>query len=459
MKEFSVKALADIIRPQSAINTEGAFIGVSINSRTTKAGDCFFAIAGENFDGRDFVADAFAKGAVCAVIRDGREKQFADKTILKVNDTVKALGDFAAQYRQENNFKVVAITGSVGKTATRQIVSHVLSRHYRLFQAPKNYNNKIGLPLTLLGADPADQIVIAELGSNCPGEIAYLTAIAKPDIALVTNAHPSHLAGFGSLQTIVEEKLSICRGLRPDGMFIINGDCEWLVNACRTKNIEFITFGKSETCDIQTQNVTCGDFGSTFTVNGSKITLPLLGAGNVENAVAAWSVCSQLGISIDDFTQAAKTLAPVSMRTELLQIGTLTVLNDCYNANPTSMRNALDILAGLTGASEHNRRLAFICGDMDELGPQSQALHALLGASIAQAKVQLLLTIGRFAKVTAEAAKKSANYNLQTKSFKDTPSACNNLKESIKDSDIVLVKGSRINKLEMAVEKLKELFV
>ena len=459
MKEFSVKTLAGIIKPLSSLNIKGSFAGVSIDSRTTKAGDCFFAIAGENFDGRDFVADAFAKGAVCAVIRDGQEKQFADKTILKVNNTVKALGDFAAQYRLENNFKVVAITGSAGKTTTRQIVSHVLNRHYRIFQASKNYNNKIGLPLTLLGADPADQIVIAELGSNCPGEIAYLTAIARPDIALVTNAHPAHLAGFGNLQTIVEEKLSISRGLRPDGMFIINGDCERLVNACRTKNIKFITFGKSETCDIQTQNITCGDFGSTFTVNGSKITLTLLGPGNVENATAAWSVCSQLGVSIDDFTKAAKTLPPVSMRTELLQIGTLTVLNDCYNANPTSMRNALDILASLTGASEHNRRLAFICGDMDELGPQSQALHARLGASIAQAKVQLLLTIGRFAKVTADAAKKSANYNLQTKSFKDTSSACNNLKESIKDSDIVLVKGSRINKLETVVEKLKELFV
>jgi UDP-N-acetylmuramoyl-tripeptide--D-alanyl-D-alanine ligase len=459
MKEFSVKTLADTIRPQSATNTEGVFTGVSIDSRTTKPGDCFFAVAGENFDGHDFVADAFAKGAACAVIRDDKDKPFADKTILKVNDTVKALGDFAAQYRQKNNFKVVAITGSVGKTTARQIISHALSRHYRLFQAPKNYNNKIGLPLTLLGADPADQIIIAELGSNCPGEIAYLTAIAKPDIALVTNAHPSHLAGFGNLQTIIEEKLSISRGLRPNGTFIINGDCEQLVSACRAKNIQFITFGKSETCDIQTQNITCGDFGSTFTVNGSKITLPLLGPGNVENATAAWSVCSQLGMSIDDFTQAAKTLAPVSMRTELLQIGTLTVLNDCYNANPTSMKNALDILATLTAAPAHNRRLAFICGDMDELGPQSQALHAQLGASIAQAKVQLLLTIGRFAKITAEAAKKSANYDLQTKSFKDASLACNNLKESIKDSDIILVKGSRVNKLEMVVEKLKQLFV
>ncbi|MHC4572339.1 MAG: UDP-N-acetylmuramoyl-tripeptide--D-alanyl-D-alanine ligase [Planctomycetota bacterium] len=314
-----------------------------------------------------------------------------------------------------------------------------------------------------------NEIIIAELGSNHAGEIAYLTRIAQPDIAVITNVHPAHLAGFGDLQTIIQEKLAISQGLQDKGVLIINADCEELVDACLAKNIRlgsqtrknafgvpFTTFGKSDQCDIQAQNITYNSLGSRFTIDSTEISLALPGAGNVENAIAAWSICNRFGINIDDFAKAIETLPAVPMRAELLQIGTLTVLNDCYNANPASMKNALDILANLDSAQK--RRLVFICGDMAELGQQSERLHAELGASIAQAKVRLLLTVGKFAKITAEAAKASAEYDLQTKSFEDTLSACNNLQEFIKDYDIVLVKGSRVAKLEVAIEKLKELF-
>jgi UDP-N-acetylmuramoyl-tripeptide--D-alanyl-D-alanine ligase len=470
MKEFSITALAQIIKAEPTKNVS-VFTGVSIDSRTTQAGDCFFAIGGDNFDGHDYVPDAFAKGAACAVVsKNFKEDKFTHKTILKVNNTIKALGRFALEYRRQADFKVIAITGSVGKTTTRQITYHVLTRHFRVFVAPKNFNNNIGLPLTLLGADPEDQIIIAELGSNHRGEIAYLTRTAQPDIAVVTNVYPAHLAGFGDLQTIIQEKLSISEGLQAGGTLIINADCNQLVDACLAKGIAFYTFGKSDRCDVQAQNIAYNTTGSRFTIDGTQVLLPLPGPGNVENAVAAWSICHQFGITIDDFAYAVKTLPAVPMRTELLQIGTLTVLNDCYNANPTSMKNALDILAGLPFcnkpqngvpvnlSSAEKRRLVFICGEMAELGQQSERLHAELGASIAQAKVRLLLTVGKVAKITAEAAEASAEYDLQTKSFDDTLSACNNLKEFIKDYDIVLVKGSRVAKLEMAIEKLKELF-
>jgi len=465
MKEFSIAELVKVVKThpngsEHAIrDTRYAirdFNGVSIDSRTSKSGDCFFAIPGENFDGHDFVSDAFAKGAVCAVVsKKLDEEKFADKCLLKVKDTIKALGDFAWQYRREIDFKVVAITGSVGKTTAKQIIHHALSQRFRVYQSPRNFNNKIGVPLTLLGADPQDRIVIAELGSNHPGEIAYLTRIAAPDIAVVTNVHPSHLEGFGDLQTIIQEKLSISDGLWPDGTLIINADFEQLVSACRAKGIGFVTFGKSDGSNYQARNVRSDGSTSRFTIDGKEIELPLAGPGNVENALAAWAVCSRLGLTIDDFARAMKTLPPVSMRAELLQVGTLTVLNDCYNANPASMRNALDILAKLD--STRRRRLVFICGDMAELGQQTEHLHAELGTSIAQAKVQLLLAVGKFAKIAADAAKKSAAYELQIKCFEDTLSACNNLHEFIKDYDIILVKGSRIAKLEAAVEKLKTL--
>ena len=474
MKKFPIADLAGITKarpaaPKLAIrDTHYAirdFTGVSTDSRTTKPGDCFFTIAGENFDGHDYVADAFAKGAVCAVIsKDIPESKTTDKPILKVADTIKALGDLAGEYRRRAGFKVIAITGSAGKTTTRQIAYQALSQRFRVYQSPRSFNNKIGLPLTLLGADPEHQIVIAELGSNHPGEIACLTGIAAPDIAVVTNVHPAHLEGFGNLQTIIQEKLSISEGLTPDGVLIINADFDRLVNACRAKGAKFITFGKSDGSDYQARNISYEASTSRFTIDDTEVYLPLAGPGNLENALAAWAVCSQFGLAIGDFAKAVKTLSPISMRAELLQIGTLTVLNDCYNANPASMRNALDILAGLDPTG--NRRLVFICGDMAELGQQTERLHTELGTSIAKANVGLLVAVGKFAKIAAEAAKTTAEYNsdsheaksLQIKCFEDTISACNNLHEFIKDYDIILVKGSRTAKLEMVVEKLKELY-
>jgi UDP-N-acetylmuramoyl-tripeptide--D-alanyl-D-alanine ligase len=476
MKEFSIKELARIIKARIETNTSHEprlpraesrgvtvhdFTGVSIDSRTVKAGDCFFAIAGENFDGHDFLSDAFAKGTVCAVVNKNRVKGHAPQgTVLKVNDTVKALGDFAAEYRRQAGYKVIAITGSVGKTTTRQIAFHVLSQHFRVYQSPKNFNNNIGLPLTLLGAEPEHQIVIAELGTNHPGEIMYLTRIAQPDIAVITNVSPAHLEGFGNLQTIAQEKLSITEELQPDGVLIINEDvAKWTQDSnyqLPVTNYQTKTFSTSKGCDYQVRNIIYKGTSSSFTLNGTKIELPLPGPGNIENASAAWAICSQFGISIKDFARDIETVTGVLMRAEVLQIGTLTVINDCYNANPASMKNALDILSNLKTGKK--RRLVFVCGDMAELGQQSQALHTELGASIARAGVQVLLTVGKFAKTTAEAAEETAGGNLQVKCFDDTLSACNNLLKFIKDDDIILVKGSRSVKLELVIEKLKELF-
>ncbi|MBL7153855.1 MAG: UDP-N-acetylmuramoyl-tripeptide--D-alanyl-D-alanine ligase [Phycisphaerae bacterium] len=466
MKEFSITGLAQIIRAEPPKRI-GVVAGVSIDSRTTKRGDCFFAIKGENFDGHDYVRDAFDKEAVCAVIgKSINGEGLGGKCLLKVQDTIEALGDFAREYRRQADpqgtgpqgagLQVVAITGSAGKTTTRQITAHALSRRFRVHESPKSFNNNIGVPLTLLSADPTDQIVVAELGSNHPGEISYLTGIALPDIALVTNVHPAHLAGFGDMETIVQEKLAISEGLGPEGTLIINGDFERLVGACRAKGVKFVTFGKSEAADCRVRDIRLGGLGSRFSIDGKEIHLPLAGAGNVENALAAWAVCSRFGLKIDDFAAALQTLPAVSMRAELLEVGTLMVLDDCYNANPASMENALDILRNLQ--AEKNRRAVFICGDMAELGDDSERLHSCLGASIARAKVQLLIAVGDLAEIAAKSAQESAGGGLQVKCFKEARSACNNLHEFIKDYDIVLVKGSRSARLERAVAKLKELF-
>ena len=456
MKQFPITTLAEIIKAEQIEDTGATITGVSTDTRTIQPGDCFFAITGENFNGHDYLAGAFAKGASCAVISsDIKDTQLAAKPILKVTDTLKALGDFARQYRLQANFKVIAITGTVGKTTVRQIAYHVLSKHFRTHQATKSFNNNIGLPLTLLSADQDDEIVLTELGSNRPGEIDYLTKIALPDVALVTNVYHAHLTGLQNIKTITQEKISISQGLQPNGTLIINADFERLVNACRDQGIEFATFGKSEDAHFHAQKITPKTIGSEFTIDGTKVTLPLPGSGNIENALAAWAICSRFEIKIDDFAKAVKTIAPVPMRTELIHAGSLTILNDCYNANPASMKNALNILADLS--STQKRRSVFICGDMAELAEQNEKLHEELGNNIAKAKVQLLITVGNSALLAAHTAKKTAEYDLKTKSFKDTTSACNNLRDIINDFDIILVKGSRINKLEMAVEKLKQI--
>jgi len=435
MKKFPIADLAAIIKAQSinrvsSIERQASSItGVSIDSRTTKPGDCFFAIKGKNFDGHNFVADAFSKGAVCAVV----SKDLPADNLLKVEDTIEALGLFAAEYREQCGFKVVAITGSVGKTTTRRIAAHILSQHFRVCEAPKNFNNDIGLPLTLLSAGPETEIVIAELGSSRPGEIAPLSRIAAPDIAVVTKITAAHLEGFGSLDVIGKEKLSIADGLRTGGVLITDA----------YKSFEI-------------KNLTTDGFGSRFTIDAVEITLPLPGAGNIENALTALAICRQFNISLEDFAYALKTLPAVTMRTEIIKTGSVTILNDCYNANPASMRNALDILAGFN--SSENNRLVFICGDMAELGPDSRKLHAEFAKAIVDANVQLLLAVGSLAALTALFARRKAGYTLQTECFENTVSACNNLHKFIKDNDIVLVKGSRPAKLELAVEKLKQLF-
>ena len=455
MKELSVEAVSRILNAEIAQGNPGhlSIRGISTDSRTMKAGDCFFALAGERFDGHDHVADAFARGAACAVV--SRDVPAAGP-VLKVEDTIIALGDLAQEYRRAGGYKVVAITGSVGKTTTRQIVHHVLSGHFKAHQAQKNFNNTIGLPLTLLDAEPDDEVIVAELGASQLGEIAYLTRIAQPNVAVVTNVHPAHLAGFGDIEAIVREKTSIAQGLAEDGVFVVNGDIDILTAACRRLGRPFRTFGRSSKVDCSAEEVVYHGLRSRFRIYGTPVELPLPGPGNVDNALAAWVVCETLGLTVEQFADRIQTLPGVAMRAEPLQIGTLTVLNDCYNANPASMKNALAILAALraNAGPDAKRRMVFICGHMAELGAQSETLHAELGREVARVGVDLLVAVGEAAKTTLAAAREASKHDLQTVCFDDTAALCDNLERLVREYDIILVKGSRAARLENVVQEL-----
>jgi len=456
MKKFSAQNLAKIIKAKTTQSTDSFFNGVSTDSRTIKPSQCFFAIAGENFNGADFLAQAFQKKTACAVVdKDVDTENFNGRQILKVNNPLKALGEFAKYRRKKQKYKVIAITGSVGKTTTKNFIHHVLSKKLPVFQSPKNYNTALGLPLTVLSADANQKILILEMGTNSSGEIETLSKIALPDIAIITNVKPSHLAGFGSIKAIVAEKLSITKGLKKGGTLLVNADCKKLIQAADRSKLIFTTFGTTQNAQIRADNITLKPTSSTFNMAGEQIQLPLPGLGAVQNAVAAWAVCSQYGINIKSFAEDIKSVSPPPMRSELLQIDNLTVLSDCYNANPASMKNALEIVENIK--KEKNRRLVFICGDMAELGKQKYKFHKQLGQYIANTGVNLLLTIGDLAKSAADAAKKQTTSDFKTKSFEDTLSACNNLADYIRKDDIILVKGSRMNKLELVLKKLKDI--
>lgn len=427
---------------------------VCIDSRAVKDGDVFFAIAGENFDGHEYVKQALDNGAVCAVCSRGVDCGDEIK-IVRVDDTVKALGRLANFWRNDSGFKVVAITGSAGKTTTRQIACHVLNRHFKCRQAEKSFNNNIGLPLTLLGADSDCEIVVAELGTNNPGEMSELTAIAEPDMAVVNNIFPAHLEGLGSIEGIIAEKASIAVGLKPDGKFLINGDFAGLVDYCRRSKFEFVSFGTAAGCDISAEKLVSEGFSGTVTIEGVNVSVPLGGMGSLHNTIAAWAVCREFGITAGQFAEAVKTLPALSMRMDVKEIGAVTVIDDCYNANPASMRNAVEFLMSLAG--KQKKRSVFVCGEMGELGADSDRLHEKLGEVIAEAKIDIVLVTGRQAERVAGAIRR-LQHDTEVFAFAGTRELCENIINYVRTDDIILVKGSRSGRLEAAVERIVETF-
>jgi len=431
-------------------------VGVSTDTRSIQNGNCFFALVGPNFDGHQFVRQALEQGAACAVVQ--RSVDLPNNQagrILIVDDTVKALGQLAAWYRKQLKAKVIAITGSAGKTTTRHIAHHVLSRHFRCHQATKSFNNHIGLPLTILSASPEDDLLIVELGTNHPGEIGTLTRIAQPDIAVVTCAAPAHLEGFGSLEKIIAEKLSIHEGLTAKGMLIVNGDQQDLM--CYTMGLHrpYLTFGTGESCDFRADNLrSIGDSGQ-LTIDGQTLTVPLPGRANLTNILTAWAICKIIGISMSDFAAAIASLEPVTMRMVIDTVGPIKIIIDCYNANPASMANALDCLASLS--KKEGRRPVFVAGCMGELGQASKRLHFELGQKAAAATASIVAA-GAFASDIVAGAIDGGMDAAACKTFMNTQLLCDNLHKFVRPADIILVKGSRSAGMEKAVETLKKLF-
>jgi UDP-N-acetylmuramoyl-tripeptide--D-alanyl-D-alanine ligase len=455
MKPLSVSKFAEIIKAQTISGGTRTINSVSIDSRVVKQGGVFFAIKGVNHDGHDFVNQAFENGAACAVVQ--RRIDFAaDKTVLLVDDTIKALGELAQFIRSNSSCKVIAVTGSVGKTTTKNMLCHVLSGRFKCFAAPKSFNNNIGVPLTVFDAPDDCEFIIAELGSNHPGEIEYLSRIIAPDMAVITTICPAHLEGFGSIEGIIKEKVSITTGLKAGGKLFINGNKKELVDYCRGRKLLFNTFGTTKTCDIQVRDIELFGDRSRFFIDNAEVQLPLAGRANVENAAAVWAVCKYLGISASRFARSLADIKPVGMRLEVVEFGSITVINDCYNANPGSMENALQTLSLL--AKQKRKRPVFIFGRMGELGAESERLHTELGQRIVHYKIPLVLTTKGDSALAAQTADKNADFSVSVGIFENVDQLADNLHKFIQPDDIILVKASRSERFEIVVDKLKGLF-
>lgn len=430
--------------------------GVTIDSRAIVPGQAFVAVRGERFDGHDFAVTAARNGAACIIAERALEVPSDHAVpVLVVDSTLAALSALARWYRGQLSATVIAITGSAGKTTTRTILHHVLSRWFRCYQAVKSFNNHIGVPLTILGTPVDTEILLLELGTNHPGEIEPLARLANPDAACITLIGPAHLEGFGSIENILVEKASIADGLKPGGTLYINGDQPLLAAHAKTLDCRVITFGETGNCDVIGTDLVAAGLSGALTIDGTRIDVPLPGKGNLMNVLTVWSICRDLKVSLSGFAEAVATIPPIPMRLAADTIGRALVLNDCYNANPASMSNALDALSQL--AIQTQQRAVFVAGSMGELGEGAALLHRQVGEQAARAGVGCLLACGPFAQAIVDGAMGAGLAAGHCARFESTAALCDKLHSFVRPADIILVKGSRAAGLEKAVETLKSI--
>ncbi len=424
---------------------------VSTDTRRLARGQTFLALAGEMFDGHDFLADAVDAGAACLVVQDGGAAAKAagkcGPAVVVVEDTMRALADLGRAARDRLACPVIGVTGSCGKTTVKEMLGHILSRRLRGRVPPASYNNAVGVPLTLLSAEPDDEFVVCEIGTSAPGEIAHLVAIARPTIGIVTVVAPTHLEGLGSVDGVAEEKAALVDALPPDGLAILSADdprVAAMADRCRGR---VVTVGTTWEADLQAGHLIQTDRGLYFTTTGSAgFEVPVLGKHQASLALAAAAAAREVGIPLEASAEALRDFTPPPMRLALQEAGGVIVLNDAYNANPASMQIALDVLALWP-----DRRKVFFCGEMRDLGDEARTAHADLGRHAADAGVDRLVCVGRYAKATADAAVEAGLPAQHVSAAEGAQAAADGALHVVEAGDVVLVKGSRAVGMERVV--------
>lgn len=459
----------------------GSVSGVSIDSRAVLPGDLFVAIKGQQYDGHHFVGPACAAGAMAAVVRNdylgpkprGNREAAANPSaglLIRVDSPVAALGRLARYYRRSvigGSVKIIAVTGSNGKTTTKAMIGHVLASKWQGRAGIKSFNNEIGVPLTLLSTEPSDTFLVCEVGTNAPGEIAALARLIEPEIAVITNVAEVHLEGLGSIEGVTKEKLSLLDFLRPDGCAIINADPEVLrtmvLRERRYAAIKKVMFGEWPDAELRLGDLHSvaeggngsgrGASGIEFTVNDRfKYRLNLPGRHNAFNALAVIGVARRFGMEDEEIATALATFALPPMRLQYEQVGRLTLINDGYNANPASMVAALDVLV----ETKASGRRVFVVGDMRELGAVSEQRHRDLAERIGCSPVDVCIAVGENAKLMVKGVKQASGGRIETHAYATTETARRRLLSYLRRDDTVLVKGSRALTLERLVEAMEK---
>ncbi|MEE9391105.1 MAG: UDP-N-acetylmuramoyl-tripeptide--D-alanyl-D-alanine ligase [Planctomycetota bacterium] len=452
MIAMSLQELAGVVAgecPSAA--AEVRVDSMSTDTRALRPGDLFLALDGESFRGADFSAAAFKAGAVAVVaVMDKSEAESADGPVVRVRDALEALTKLAQFVRSKLSAKVVAITGSVGKTTTKDALASILSDRFKVVASPASFNNRIGVPLTILEADQNTEVLILEIGASLPGEIAALAKLARPDVAVITAVAAAHLEGFGDLATVFAEKISLGVALAEDGLFLVNGDDENLRGEF-PRPMQRYGFGQGLEWPGFPAPSGDGQLAFRTSAQGPVIYAALLGEHNLQNLLAAVSVAIYLGMSETEIAQAAANIKAPRWRMELRRVRGAEILLDCYNANPHSMRAALTTLARRPAGA---RRLA-ILGDMAELGTDAAVQHLELKDAVAMSKVAKALLVGPLMSA-AKSAFANAASNTVFECCKDAAQAALWLQHELRPGDLVLVKGSRAMRLERVVAGISD---
>jgi UDP-N-acetylmuramoyl-tripeptide--D-alanyl-D-alanine ligase len=428
------------------------FTGISTDSRTTREGNLFVALYGDNFDGHDYVSDARARGARGAVV--ARPVETDGACIYPVEDTLLALGRLAGHRRNRLDALIVGITGSSGKTATKELTRAAVEGSRRVHATPRNLNNRIGLPLTLLDAPEDAEVVVLEMGTNEPGEIAALARIAEPQIGIVTTVSETHIEKLGSLEGVLEEKLDLLRALPDDGQAVVGDEPAILPQEARRVRRDVLVVGLGTGADPE---YSAGEFSLdelgywSFVWRGEPVHLRVPGRHSVQNALIALTVAELLDVPATEAIHGVGRVEPGPMRGEIRRIGGLTLILDCYNANPQSLRAALDLLVDI----EPGRPKVAVLGSMLELGVRSEDLHAVLLDEASALGLDLLVATGEFAGAVAEARSAELREAASTiLSAIDPLEAYEELRGRLAGDEVLLMKASR----GVALERLIPLF-
>lgn len=441
--------IAEYSAAKGDFDQELVVMGYSIDSRTVNPGDLFIALKGENFDGHDYAAAALEKGAVAAVVQTGTSIDADFKRLLSVDDTLRSLQSLGAAARRLWGKPLLAVTGSAGKTTTKEILAHLLMTRMRVMKSTGNLNNHIGLPLQLLKLEPEHDIAVVEMGMNHAGEIRALGILAHHDLAVVTCVAPVHLEFFACLGDIARAKYEIIETLHSGGVAVLNADDEYVSQFGRDFRGKVVTFGMRKSADISAQNVRLnGAEGSSFDliVEGVRepVNLPLVGEHNIYNALAATAAASQKGVSPSQIAGALATLKPGEKRGQVVQLAGAAMINDCYNSNPRALNAMIDTLASMSA-----QRRILVAGEMLELGSSSASLHAECGRHAAEKKIDMVIGVRGLAKALVEGASTSG---VLARFVETAEEAGEWLAKELRAGDAVLLKASRGVKLERALE-------